>query len=273
LARGAVFSSAFTSPLEGRPAHDALRELMTRGLVHADSFTPVRQWLERAKAEKFTMRQKVNARIQTLNAGRWDISRNVKKLSLKESINRAFDVYVILCKETAKEMQLPWAECLEILRVMEYTGDVRRGYFAEGLSGAQYVRADDFGVTAAALESPESSLRWLPANDPCQPWGQILRHLPGRVFMLIQGTVAAIYAGLPIAVFERGGATLRVFDENNEHIETALNQFVKDYAARRCYPAEKRITVKSYPPWTEGAFVNAGFARVMDDFVLRREYT
>ena len=37
-------------------------------------------------------------------------------------------------------MNLTWREALEILRVWEYTGGrVRRGYFIEGMSGAQFI--------------------------------------------------------------------------------------------------------------------------------------
>jgi ATP-dependent Lhr-like helicase len=268
--RGAVFSSALTAPLEGRPAYDALQELMTQGYIHADSFTPVRQWLERSKMEKYTTRQKVNARIQTLNSGRWDISRPVRELPLKEAILRSFDKYAVLCRETARELGLPWAECLESLRVMEYTGVVRRGYFVEGLSGAQYVRSEDYGFVVAELEAPARELRWLTATDPYQPWGRILKHLPGREFMLVHGTYAALYEGLPIAVFERSGAVLRIFDEEHDQIPTALRRFAADYTARRCYPCEKRLVVKSYPAGIENALADAGFSRVMDDFVLRQ---
>jgi len=273
MSRGAVFSSALTSPLEGRPALDALLELMTRGLIHADSYTPVRQWLDRAKTEKLTTRQKVNARVQTLTSGRWDISRPIKTPPLKESILQAFDKCKILCRETANELNLPWTACLEILRVLEYTGVVRRGYFAEGLSGAQYIRADEYTHIVAALEAPAPEIRWLPAQDPNQPWGRIIKHLPGREFMLIQGNTVALLAGLPIAVFERSGAALRVFDEGFEHIETVLSKFAADYTARRCYSNEKRITVKNYPSGMESAFVKAGFSRVMDDFVLRQGFS
>jgi len=272
LSRGAVFASALTGPLAGRPAHDALRDLMAGGLVHADSFMPVRQLLDRAKTEKSTARQRVNARVQTLTSGRWDISRPVISSALEEAINQAFDKYVILCRETAKELGLPWAEALELLRAMEYTGAARRGYFVDGLSGAQYVRDGDYTYTVAALEAPAQELRWLPAQDPCQPWGHVLKHHQDREFMLGQGTYAALHAGLPIAVFERSGAALRVFNAEPELVDSALRRFVSDFTARRVYPAAKRITVKNYPPNAEAALAAAGFARVMDDFVLRRDH-
>jgi ATP-dependent Lhr-like helicase len=155
---------------------------------------------------------------------------------------------------------------------MEYTGAVRRGYFAEGLSGAQYMRSDDYAFTVAALEAPAQELRWLPAQDPCQPWGHVLKHLSGREFTLVPGTAVALSAGLPIAVFERSGAALRVFEEDTVQIETALKRFAADYTARRVYPNEKRLTVRSFPPGLESPLSAAGFTRVMDDFVLRREH-
>ena len=63
-----------------------------------------------------------------------------------------------------------------MVRIWEYTGKVRRGYFVEGLSGAQFVRTEEFEGVMLALEQPRRDIQWLCAADPMQAWGKILPH-------------------------------------------------------------------------------------------------
>lgn len=65
-----------------------LLRLAEKGLVCADSFVPVRQWQNREKVKKATARQRVNARVMALSAGRWDVVRPVKQWS-EEAVARS----------------------------------------------------------------------------------------------------------------------------------------------------------------------------------------
>ena len=69
LKYGASFMQRFEGVVSGSPAEPLMR-LAEKGLVTADSFVPVRQWLERTRIEKGTVRQRVNASVQVL-IGRW----------------------------------------------------------------------------------------------------------------------------------------------------------------------------------------------------------
>lgn len=95
-----------------------------------------------------------------------------------------------------------------------------------------------------------------------------MAHYEGRAFMNLPGTVVALRAGIPVAVFERRGRTLRVFD--GEYLGDALRVFAQDYATRRLFPAVRRITVKEYPSEAAAALREAGFSREMQDFVMYR---
>ena len=106
--------------------------------------------------------------------------------------------------------EFTWREALEILRVWEYTGRVRRGYFIEGLSGAQFIRKDDYEAVTALLQKSDEELIWLNASDPAQIWGKILKQPKEREFMILPGTAVALLGGLPAAVLEKQGKTLRV---------------------------------------------------------------
>ncbi|HKM00403.1 MAG TPA: DEAD/DEAH box helicase, partial [Mobilitalea sp.] len=150
----------------------------------------------------------------------------------------------------------------------EYTGRVRRGYFIEGLSGIQFIRDKDFAGIMLALEQPREDILWLSAIDSAQPWGKSLPHLPGRAFINVPGTMVALHAGLPVAVFERQGKVLRVFDDT--FLTEALRIFVEDYAKRSTYSSLNRMMVKEYPKEAAEALALAGFMHEMQDYVLYR---
>lgn len=265
--RGASFPQALSHVLDGESPHDTLLSLLEKGLVCADSFVPVRQWLSRDKLRKAAVRQRMGARVKVLQAGRYDLVRPLRALTVPEQIERCFDRYVILCRETAAAWGLSWPEALKLLRIWEYTGQVRRGYFVRGLSGAQFLRGKDFESVTVQLMHPQEELCWLNAADPMQPWGKLLAHEKERSFIQVPGTAAAFRGGLPVAVFERQGKTLRCFGEGQPE---ALNAFAEEFRGGRIFPGKKRISVKEYPASAAEALAGAGFMHEMQDYVLYR---
>ncbi len=266
--RGASFMQALNNVLPGESPYDTLLSLMEKGIVCADSFLPVRQWLNREKIKKSAARQRIGARVKALNAGRFDLVRPLRTLTIQEQMDRCFDRCLILCRETATACGLPWQEALSLLRVQEYTGQVRRGYFVEGLSGAQFLRKEDFGsVTARLLHSPKELL-WLNAADPLQPWGKLLPHQPARSFANLPGTAVALCGGLPVALFEKQGKVLRLFDP--ACLQEALPLFAESYRQGRIFAGKKRIVVKEYPADAAPLFTACGFIKEALDYTLYR---
>ena len=270
--RGASFLSAMpteTMKIQ-KPLQEVLFSLMEKSLIHSDSFAAMRLWLDRDKIGKSSRRRRGAARIAATTSGRWDILRPLKPQSTDERINRAFDKTPVLCRETATPLLgIPWAAALEALRVWEYTGRARRGYFVEGLSGAQYIREDAYAQTIQGLEHPADKTIWLSAPDPSQAWGKTLPYSTDRHFTSVYGTVVALKQGLPVAVFERKGQTLRVFDETA--LADTLTAFAEALNKRNIYPGTSTITVKDYPPEAAKTLTDAGFVRVMMDYVFYRE--
>lgn len=284
--RGASFLRSLTGIPEKESVQDVLLRLAERGLVCADSFVPVRQWQNREKVKKAAARQRVNARVMLLSAGRWDIVRPVKQKSREEWLELFFEENRVLCRETfrkaARQCQTSpyggeggcgdWREALELLRIWEYTGRIRRGYFVEGMSGAQFIRREEYEAVTAALRTPEPCPVWLNATDPVQLWGKALELPEGSSFLNVQGTVIALYTGKPAAILERQGKILRVLDW--DAIEIVMKEFARDFKAKALFPEKKRLILKEYPD-REGAELRltleaAGFMKEMGDFVLYR---
>lgn len=266
--RGANFMQALNNVLEGESPHDTLLSLLEKGVVCADSFVPVRQWLNREKTRKATVRQQVNVRVRALHGGRFDLVRPLRPLTMQGKMERCFDRYLILCRETAAAYGLPWQEALKLLRVQEYTGQVRRGYFVKGLSGAQFIRSRDFESVTAGLLHPRRDRMWLNAAEPMQPWGKLLPHVEGRGFLNVPGTAVAFLGGLPVMLFEKQGKTLRVFE--TEELKEAMGLFAEEFKRGRIFSGRKRIVVKEYPAEAVPVLEESGFLREMQDYVLYR---
>ncbi len=275
--RGASFMQSFNSLFGSESPYETLMSLLEKGLVYADSFVPVRQSLDREKTRKSSVRQRVNVRVKALQAGRWDVVKPLREQSGEEAIKtrleRCFDRSHIVCRETALASGISWQEALSVLRVWEYTGQVRRGYFVRGLSGAQFIRDRDYASVIRNLAKPEKKIIWVNAADPVQCWGKILPHKEGHGFLNVPGSVVACYGGMPIAVMERQGNTLRMLDEKADDeklLEECLTIFAENYRKAKLYPDNKRIVVKKYPDFAKDALTRAGFFREMQDYVIYR---
>ncbi len=270
LKRGASFMQPLNRVLDGASAHEVLLSLMAKGYVCADSFVPVRQWLELERSKRMAPKRLAAMRVKALRAGRWDVVRPSAKQTQKQAIEQqlegCFDRSMVLCRETAVAWGISWQEALSVLRVQEYTGQVRRGYFVQGMSGAQFIRDKDAASVTRILQQPEEKLVWVSAVDPAQSWGNVLPHPDGRNFVRVPGTAAAFCGGLAVAVMERQGKLLRLFDE--ARAVECMEAFVKEYQAGRLFSGLKRIVVKEYPDTAAQALAQAGFRREMHDFAL-----
>ncbi len=266
--RGASFLQALNGVLPDESPYSTLLSLMEKGVVCADSFVPVRQWIDRESIGKAAARRRVGAHRKAAQAGRFDLVHPLRALTAEEKIERCFDRYFVLCRETAGLCGLSWQEALSVLRVWEYTGQARRGYFVKGFSGAQFIRGKDFEGVTASLLHPQKETIWLNVTDPMQPWGKLLPHEEGRGFTQVAGSAVALRNGLPAAVFEKKGRTFRLFEKDG--LEEILRLFVEDYRQGRIFSDRKRIVVKEYPKEAADAFTKSGFLKEMQDYALYR---
>lgn len=138
--------------------------------------------------------------------------------------------YGVLAREFyRRERMLSWRALAEQLQRMELRGEIRRGYFVEGLSGVQYAlpAAVDLlrRMRAEAMHDAEPIL--VNAADPANPHGGGIRlqqrdEAPAR----IAANWIAFSGGRPILLIEGNGARMTTFAQDDAALASALRQFV-----------------------------------------------
>ena len=261
LRRGASFSASIAAAMPGVSTADVLRRMARLGDAACDSFAPMRK-LQTGTGR----RQQARSRLAAVSGGRWELARPMLEMSMEERLDAAFDRWGILCRETAALENLRFADALALLRQMEYTGQARRGYFVRGLSGAQFVRAQDFERVCAALSSPDREPVCMNAVDPAQAWGRILKHDPERAFLCVPGTAVVTSCGEVRLILERQGTQLRSFGATEADFAALADAF----RTGKLFPGLALLTVRNYPDEAQEALTRAGFVREMRDYVLEK---
>jgi ATP-dependent Lhr-like helicase len=119
------------------------------------------------------------------------------------------------------------------LSQLETLGIARRGYFLEGLGGAQFALP---GAVERLRSRHDDEARplVLAAVDPAQPYGAALpwRKLEGRRPARTAGAYVVLVGGEPILYLERGGRALQTLVERDDvRLEAALAALVEQVRA------------------------------------------
>jgi ATP-dependent helicase Lhr and Lhr-like helicase len=140
---------------------------------------------------------------------------------------------------------LSWEKLQPALAHLELRGEVRRGYFVEGLPGVQYalpdvverLRAVNGSLATAPAPGeraggvPSGGLVVLSAADPAQLYGTDAFGGALR-FARVASTAVALAGGQPVAAFEDGGAGASV-DLQHPALVAALRALARWWVARR----------------------------------------
>ncbi len=187
--RGACFSDelATQTGLDPSRVRLTLSGLMSRGLVTNDRFDPLRaqgsatqETLIRASSQAAGRRGRMRRRASLQPEGRWALQRvqtgQDPESSLLAWITTLLDRHGVLCRETAAldPWAPPWRELYLALDQAETRGEVRRGYFVEGLSGVQYAwseTAEELARLAAARATGKEGFVLISSLDPGNLYG------------------------------------------------------------------------------------------------------
>jgi ATP-dependent Lhr-like helicase len=217
--RGASF---FTDLLGAAGAHwrdvlDALWDLAWAGLVTNDTFAPVRAlvWPKRNGSPV-----RAGGGVPPEAAGRWSLTVLAGEGSAANPTARAhatatalLERYGVVTRETAAAEGISggFAAVYPVLKAMEESGRVRRGYFIDGLGGAQFALPGAVDRLRAYREpGDEPRAVVLSAVDPANPYGAGLpwprrEEEERRNLQRAAGAYAILVEGEPVLYLERGG--------------------------------------------------------------------
>jgi ATP-dependent helicase Lhr and Lhr-like helicase len=184
------------------------------------------------------------------------------------------DRYGVLAREVvALEPSAPtWAELAPLLSRSEWRGELRRGYFVEGLSGVQYASAEaagDLAHLAAAAGNGADPLVLVCSTDPANIYGAgaplDVELLDGGVARLPRnpGNFLVLRAGRPILIIESHGKRLTgLASASQADIDSALNLLVSFTGPdRRILKVESYNKVHASEGPVAGHLAELGFVR------------
>ena len=213
---------------------DALWDLAWAGEVTNDTFAALRA-LSLPRSRSRSGARHPSPRLAALGppraAGRWSLvaglvgeTRGATERSHATAL-ALLDRHGVVTREAvlAEGIGGGFASVYPVLKAMEEAGRVRRGYFVEGLGGAQFALPGAVDRLRAerdvADEAPRIAV--LAAADPAQPYGAALpwprRNDEERLpLQRVAGAHVVLVGGLPALYVERGGRgllTLPAFDD------------------------------------------------------------
>jgi ATP-dependent Lhr-like helicase len=242
--RGARFADEIASDTGLGPSRllHALASMARRGLVTNDRFEPMRASfrgrVEALEAASMAPRgrgggPRRRGATGRPSEGRWSwveparSGPEARVAGLLAWVDRLLARYGVLCRETHAIEQAglpPWPEMAAALNALELRGEVRRGFFVEGLSGVQYADAETAEALPriAATRAAEPPLTLLSTLDPANLYGS---GAPLDVPLLEGGTARLVRspsnwlvqaAGRPVLIIEGQGKRLTGLDSASE---------------------------------------------------------
>jgi ATP-dependent Lhr-like helicase len=252
LTRGACFFSDLLVDVDLAPEElqEALWDLVWAGEVTNDAFAPLRAprlslarqaaaQARRARTGRFSARSRNRALPQV--QGRWSLTRSLVAGDVDPVARRRaqsellLERYGVLTRELVVAEGWPggFSGIYPELTSLETLGVARRGYFVEGLGGAQFAlpgaveRLREGGPDRNRVEEPPVVLS---AVDPAQPYGAALawpERSGARAPSRTAGAYVVLIGGEPVLYLERGGRALQTLIETaDERLERALSALV-----------------------------------------------
>ena len=257
--------------------HEALWDLAWSGEATNDAFAPLRApRLSAAQRAGRGGRRFSSRRVAGQQAvqGRWSLTAALFEHSpaagprLRAQAELMLERYGIVTRESALAEGVPggFSTLYGELSNLEMLGTARRGYFVEGLGGAQFALSGAI-ERLRGMPHPDGRYLLLAATDPAQPYGSLLSwpkregsRRPGRT----PGSYVLSRDGVALLFVERGGrGLLRLSDLDGAELREALAQ-LSEAAANGRVPklGVERIDGEAViGSELEAELIEAGFSR------------
>jgi ATP-dependent helicase Lhr and Lhr-like helicase len=257
--------------------HSALWDLAWAGEATNDAFAPLRaRRLASVPSQQRRGRRFASRRAGTGQAvqGRWSLTEALFREApgsgpkLRAQAELMLERYGLVTREMALAEGVPggFSALYGELSNLEMLGTARRGYFVEGLGGAQFALAGAV-ERLRGVPPPDGSFLVLAATDPANPYGAALpwpKRAEGRRPARTAGAYVLLRDGDPLLYVERGGrGIVRLVELSDEDLAASIEALVE--AAREgVLPKLGLERVDGEPVIGSGleeTLIAAGFAR------------
>ena len=236
-------------PLAPEQLQEALWDLVWAGEVTNDAFAPLRApRLTLARAQRSApenrhragrrfgaRRGSPQARFGAHPPGRWSLPTAIFRTAPAPDQRRRttaellLERYGIVTREHVLAEGIPggFSMLYDSFTALETLGVCRRGYFVEGLGGAQFALPGAVERLRAQKASAEAPPVVLAATDPAQPYGAALPWPPGPARpQRAAGALVVLHRAEPAVFVERGGRGLQILSADPRPALQALAEFV-----------------------------------------------
>jgi ATP-dependent helicase Lhr and Lhr-like helicase len=237
LAQSPCFFTDFLAEIDLAPelVQEALWDLVWAGEVTNDAWAPLRAprlTLARAKTPTRSARRRFGSRRSAAQApvqGRWSLTAPLfAGADADPGLRRRTWAELLLERSGIVTREQVLAEGVtggfsmlyDSFGALETIGVARRGYFVEGLGGAQFALPGAVERLRAQRDAEEQAPIVLAATDPAQPYGAALpwpkRDDEKRSPQRVAGAYVVLAGAEPVLYVERGGRGLQVLTAGDD---------------------------------------------------------
>ena len=284
---------------------EALWNLVWKGMLTNDGMAALRAYCERPTAggsRKPTRKVHQQAGFRSRRTtpptaqGRWALNAAAfaKDRSATEwshaMAQQLLTRYGVVFRETAHAENLPggFSAIYDVMKALEESGKIRRGYFAADLGATQFAMPAAVDLLRSLRAQPEpnkAELMQLAATDPANPYGALMRWpaAPDAGSSLTRSVGARVILcdGALVAYLRRGNPNLQVFLPEEEPQRSQVARSLAVFLVRRVQSLEEEsgrggmliatvngVAVAEH--WMARVLLDAGFAAGAMGFNVRR---
>jgi ATP-dependent Lhr-like helicase len=224
---------------------DALWSLVWRGLVTNDTFHALRAYVARPASSRQPKRQhnlpSFRSRRTTPPSaqGRWTLVPlpTVSATEWSHAIaNQLLNRYGVLTRESVAAENLPggFSSIYDVLKALEESGRIRRGYFVAGLGATQFALPAAVDLLRSLRNGPpveKPEMVTLAATDPANLYGSVLRWPASATLTRSAGASVVLRNGELVAYMRRNNPNLQTFLPSEEPERSATARDLSAFLA------------------------------------------
>ncbi|MEX0700405.1 MAG: DEAD/DEAH box helicase [Acidimicrobiia bacterium] len=274
--RGASFFIELYGTLGGGDPQvvlEALWDLVWAGEVTNDTLAPLRAMLS-GRVRQPSGRSNLRSGFPPHSAGRWSLlAVPVEPATTRAAalVEQLLDRHGIVTRAAVAAEQIPggFAGLYPVFTHLEEIGRIRRGYFVEGLGGAQFASP---GAVDRLRSDPDTGLVALAATDPANPYGAALPwpDIPDLSLARSAGSYVFLAEGRLAGYLERGGKRLTFLDLEPDRYNEAARELARVAARHRRFVVETIGTESASASRMAPALSEWGFVPALRGLTFRR---